>query len=216
MRNPNAVEPTISAVPVSLYRELCSELQEKNGEVNALTLKNQRLLDENQQLRQELQRLVQMVMHTHHQVSQIPSADSKAGLSEQFLEQFNVSASIENAPAKLNPAVSKNAPFKNAAPKNAAKPTAQSLSIPATSLQPSRRSVPVSAPVLTNPTPDREEWITGTHQPMAQRWLQQGSTMAQELRGWRLALVISLIILSAFGAGFLIVRPLLNQQAPRR
>jgi hypothetical protein len=207
MRNPNVVEPTISAVPVSLYRELCSELQEKNGEVNALTLKNQRILDENQQLRQELQRLVQMVMHTHHQVSQIPSADSKFDVSEQF----NPSPSIAPPLAALKPT-----PLKTATPKTAVKPTAQSLSTPAaSSLQPNRRMIPVPSASMS-PTTDREEWVTGTHQPMAQRLFQQGSTMAQELRGWRLALVISLIILSAFGAGFLIVRPLMNQPAPRR
>ncbi len=200
MRNPNAVEPTISAVPVSLYRELCSELQEKNGEVNALTLKNQRILDENQHLRQELQRLVQMVMHTHHQVSQIPSADSKFEASEQF----SPDPSVNNALSGLKPT-----PLKNALKPNAE----QFHSVPTNSLQPSRRMTSAS------PTPmpsDREEWLTGTHQPMAQRLFQQGSTMAQELRGWRLALVIGLIILSAFGAGFLIVRPLLNQQAPHR
>ncbi len=205
MRNPNAVEPTISAVPVSLYRELCSELQEKNGEVNALTLKNQRILDENQQLRQELQRLVQMVMHTHHQVSQIPSAESKFDGAEPF---------------NLDPALSA---LKRTALKPAAQPTAQSqtqsLSAKAAnSLQPSRRMVSATSQPTTAmmATPDREEWITGTHQPLAQRLFHQGSTIAQELRGWRLALIISLIILSAFGAGFLIVRPLLNQQAPRR
>ncbi len=222
MRNPNAVEPTISAVPISLYRELCSELQEKNGEVNALNLKNQRILDENQQLRQELQRLVQMVMHTHHQVSQIPSAESKFEVSEQF----NPDPAIENALARFKSthpknAASNSAASNSAAPNNAVKPTPQShssaIGTPAHSLQPSRRIVSTSqSQALMNPTPDREEWITGTHQPIAQRLFQQGSSMAQELRGWRLALIITLIILSAFGAGFLIVRPLMNQQTPRR
>jgi hypothetical protein len=176
MRNPNAVEPSISAVPVSLYRELCSELQEKNGEVNALTLKNQRILDENHQLRQELQRLVQMVMHTHHR-----------------------SATIEKALAAIKP---------------------NSKHIPTNNLQPRRSVAQPTSPTYTsqiqNPAPVREEWITGTHQPLAQRLFQQSATMAQDLRGWRLALIISLIILSAFGAGFLIVRPLLNQQSSNR
>jgi hypothetical protein len=207
MRNPNAVEPTISAVPVSLYRELCHELQAKNGEVNALQLKNQRILDENQQLRQELQRLVQMVMHTHHQVSRIPSADKR--LSEEILleEQFQpTSASrsdtIEKALSAIKPSGSSN------------------NLIAANNLQPRRPAAQAPSKSYTsqilNPPPVREEWITGTHQPLAQRLFQQSATLAQDLRGWRLALIISLIILSAFGAGFLIVRPLLNQQSSPR
>ncbi len=200
MRNPNAVEPTISAVPISLYRELCSELQEKNGEVNALTLKNQRILDENQQLRQELQRLVQMVMHTHHQISQIPSADRNlSGETFQPASTASRSDTIDKALAAIKPS---------------------SIHIPANNLQPRR---PIAQPPsatytnqILNPAPVREEWITGTHQPLAQRLFQQSATMAQDLRGWRLAIIVSLIILSAFGAGFLIVRPLLNQQSSHR
>jgi hypothetical protein len=200
MRNPNAVEPSISAVPVSLYRELCSELQEKNGEVNALTLKNQRILDENHQLRQELQRLVQMVMHTHHQVSQIPSANIHlSGETFQPTSTESRSATIEKALAAIKP---------------------NSKHIPTNNLQPRRSVAQPTSPTYTsqiqNPAPVREEWITGTHQPLAQRLFQQSATMAQDLRGWRLALIISLIILSAFGAGFLIVRPLLNQQSSNR
>jgi hypothetical protein len=200
MRNPNAVEPTISAVPISLYRELCSELQEKNGEVNALNLKNQRILDENQQLRQELQRLVQMVMQTHHQVSLIPSADRNLDPSEAL--------------PPVAPAIGSTAgrrPLKSAA-KTAVKPTAAHLP---NNLQPSRSAQPLVA-YSPETAIVREEWITGTHQPQPQNWFQQSATLAQELRGWRLALIISLIILSAFGAGFLIVRPLINNQTPRR
>jgi hypothetical protein len=206
MRNSNAVEPTISAVPISLYRELCSELQEKNGEVNALQLKNQRILDENQQLRQELQRLVQMVMQTHHQVSQIPSAESRSSVSDESEQSYPVypttPQALSSQEGTLNPKA----------------PTPQRIALkPTHSLQANRqRLAPVAKQGSPVQMPDREEWLTGTHQPLAQRLFQQGTTMAQELRGWRLALVISLIILSAFGAGFLIVRPLMNSHNSHR
>jgi hypothetical protein len=204
MRNSNAVEPTISAVPISLYRELCSELQEKNGEVNALQLKNQRILDENQQLRQELQRLVQMVMQTHHQVSQIPSAESRSSVNDESEQYYPV--------YPTTPQSSQEGTL------NLKAPTPQRTALkPAHSLQANPlRLAPVAKQGSPIQMPDREEWLTGTHQPLAQRLFQQGTTMAQELRGWRLALVISLIILSAFGAGFLIVRPLMNSQNSHR
>lgn len=205
MRNPNAVDSTISAVPISLYRELCSELQAKSGEIDALQLKNQRIVEENQQLRQELQRLVQMVMHTHQQISQIPTADSVPPTREQFHPK---------APS-MSPAQPARVVQSNLQSSQAVSPIAQAG---ATTVQPNRRVPSATAQLSKLPiqSSDREEWIAGTHQPLAQRLFQQSATMAQDLRGWRLALVIGLIILSAFGAGFLIVRPLINQQSSSR
>jgi len=206
MRNPNAVDSTISAVPISLYRELCSELQAKSGEIDALQLKNQRIVEENQQLRQELQRLVQMVMHTHQQISQIPTADSTNPPQEQFHPKAR----------SMSPAQPARVVQSNLQSSQAVSPIAQAGAT--TTVHPNRRVQSATAQLTKLPiqSSDREEWITGTHQPLAQRLFQQSATMAQELRGWRLALVIGLIILSAFGAGFLIVRPLINQQSSSR
>ncbi len=194
MRNPNSTENSapISAVPVSLYREICGELREKSGQVETLQLNNQRILQENRQLRQEIQRLVQMVMHTHHQVTQISAFQTEP---------------IANAPETFNPTSGLNHSTVPAVPPSATPPTTtlSSTQMPARSIAASTM-VPFST--ITNKP---EDWISGTHEPLAQRLFNQTSAITQDLRGWRLAIVISLIILSAFGAGFLIVRPLINQ-----
>jgi hypothetical protein len=194
MRNPNSTENSapISAVPVSLYREICGELREKSGQVETLQLSNQRILQENKQLRQEIQRLVQMVMHTHHQVTQI---------SEFQTEPTTNLAETSHPASDLNH-------FTPAVPPSATQPPTRQnrTQMPARSIAASTM-VPFSTPV----TYKREDWITGTQEPLVQRLFNQTSAITQDLRGWKLAMVISLIIVSAFGTGFLIVRPLISQ-----
>lgn len=186
MRNPNSAEssPPVSAVPVSLYREICDELRDKSGQVEILQLNNQRILQENQQLRQELQHLVQMVMQTHHQVTQIPEFQT---------EPTSVNSSTIPAVQPL------------------AQLSAQPSSVSQTQM-PARSTIAASTMVSFSTTTNKpQDWITGIQEPLVQRLFNQTSAITQDLRGWRLAIVISLVILSAFGAGFLIVRPLINQ-----
>lgn len=191
MRNSNSTETSapISAVPVSLYREICGELRDKSGQVETLQLNNQRILQENQQLRQELQRLVQMVMHTHHQVSQI--SEFQTAPTGTGTETFHPASGLKRST--------------DAVP----------LTDPSTTHQtqmPARTPIAASTMVpFSTMTSKPEDWITGTQEPLAQRLFNQTSAITQDLRGWKLALVISLIILSAFGAGFLVVRPLISQ-----
>jgi len=193
MRNPNSTENSvpISAVPVSLYREICGELREKSGQVETLQLNNQRILQENQQLRQEIQRLVQMVMHTHHQVTQISEFQTEP--TSNAAETFHPVSDLKHS----TPAV----------PPSATQPTTRQnrTQMPARSIVAS-----TMVPFSLSATHKREDWITG-QEPLAQRLFNQTSAITQDLRGWKLAMVISLIILSAFGAGFLIVRPLISQ-----
>ena len=193
MRDPNSTENSapISAVPVSLYREICGELREKSGQVETLQLNNQRIVQENQQLRQEIQRLVQMVMHTHHQVTQI--SEFQTELTPNGTEKFYPQSGLNHSTV---PAV----------PPSATPPTTFSpTQMPARTIAAST-TVPFAPPA----TYKRKDWITGTQEPPPQRLFNQTIAITQDLRGWRLAMVISLIILSAFGAGFLIVRPLIS------
>lgn len=197
MRNPNSAEISgpISAVPVSLYREICGELREKSGQVETLQLNNQRILQENQHLRQELQRLVQMVMHTHHQVTQI--SEFQIEPTANGTETFHPGSGLKGSTI---PAV-----------QPSAQPSAQPPTVFRRTPMPARTAIAASTMVpFSTATNKPQDWITGTQEPLAQRLFNQTSAITQNLRGWRLALVISLIILSAFGAGFLIVRPLIS------
>lgn len=198
MRNLNSAESSapISAVPISLYREICGELREKSGQVETLQLNNQRILQENQQLRQELQRLVQMVMHTHHQVTQI--SEFKPEPTANGTETFHPVSGLKHSTVPdVQPS---------------AQPSAQPPSVLSRTQMPARTAIAASTMVpFSTTTNNPQDWITGTQEPLAQRLFNQTSAITQDLRGWKLAIMISLIILSAFGAGFLIVRPLIGQ-----
>jgi hypothetical protein len=197
MRNPNSAESSgpISAVPVSLYREICDELREKSGQVETLQLNNQRILQENQQLRQEIQRLVQMVMHTHHQVTQISEFQTEP--TANGTETFHPRSGLKRSTV---PAVQ---PY--------AQPSPQRPTVLSRTQMPARTAIAASTMVPFSTTNNPQDWITGTQEPFAQRLFNQTSAITKDLRGWKLAIVISLIILSAFGAGFLVVRPLIGQ-----
>lgn len=49
-------------------------------------------------------------------------------------------------------------------------------------------------------------------EPLTTRLLNQTHTFTQDLQGWKMAVVMGLIVLSAFGAGFLIMRPFMAKQ----
>lgn len=199
MRNSNSAEPSgpISAVPISLYREICGELREKSGQVETLQLHNQRILQENQHLRQELQRLVQMVMHTHHQVTQI--SEFKIEPTANGTETFHPGSGLKGSTIPAVP------------------PSAQPSTVFRQTPIPARTTIAASTMVpFSTATTNPQDWITGTQAPLAQRLLNQTSAITQNLRGWRLAIIISLIILSAFGAGFLIVRPLMSHSPSKQ
>ncbi len=201
MRNSNSTELSgpISAVPVSLYREICGELREKSGQVETLQLHNQRILQENQHLRQELQRLVQMVMHTHHQVTQI--SEFKIEPTANGTETFHPGPGLKGSTILAVP------PSAQSSTQSSAQPPTVFRQTP----MPARTAIAVSTMVpFSTATNNPQDWITGTQAPLAQRLFNQTSAITQNLRGWRLAIIISLIVLSAFGAGFLIVRPLMS------
>ena len=186
MRNSNAVESTspLSSVPISLHRELCDELRQKTQELEVAHHKNQRLVAQNQQLRQELQRLVQQVMQTQQAVTQLTTDFPSQEVSSQ---EVSSQATI-------------------------ALPVDASIDAPATTLR-------IASSVPTAPLPARRQAVQSVHDhsrpsndPLTTRLWNQTNVFTQELQGWKMAIVMGLIVLSAFGAGFLIMRPFMARQ----
>ena len=196
MRNSNAVESTspLSSVPISLYRELCDELRQKTQELEVADHKNQRLVAQNQQLRQELQRLVQQVMQTQQAVTQLTTDFP----SQEFPSQAPIALSVEPSTTL---------------------PTASPIS---TALLPARRQAirsvqdhsrpPNATPSAVPSSVIAETSIHADSDPLTTRLWNQTNVFTQELQGWRMAIVMGLIVLSAFGAGFLIMRPFMARQ----
>lgn len=170
--NPNTYAPS---VPISVYRELAAELQTVQSQVDFFKTQNQQLVKQNQQLRIEIERVVQSSLQLR-QVADTFQPSSWTGASEAIAPEPEIS--VEPVQLITKP----HAPRRNPAPKN--------------------------EPVV-DPAINAEELFT--HQEsQPQRLPKPEST--RDLSGWWLAGIIFLIMVTAFGAGFAIVSPLLPKR----
>ena len=166
MRNAKASGPATAAtvyapsVPISLYREVSAELQSAQATMTALKKQNQQLLHQNQQLRQEIDRVILSVAQMRQSVVNLPAIN---------LELPTEVPHIEVMPA----------------------------------------SVPLTHNFKENalPSPLVSDDLMIEQAPLRRKV--QMEKAPTEQNGWWLGLVILLIVITAFGTGFLIVRPLL-------
>ncbi|MDZ8056169.1 MAG: hypothetical protein RMX68_033270 [Aulosira sp. ZfuVER01] len=181
------------SVPLSVYRELATELQTAQAKLDALTAKNQQLTQENQLLRQEMTKLIQSCLRL------------------QKLVDF--------------PATPSNTPS-GPAPRTA--PDAKSASQPATEARP-RQQVSRPRPPAVSEVPSNKSRRSPASMPVTeimspipqpvfieeQEVRSYGATESEpkEVSGWWLVITILLIMLAAFSAGYLVVRPLFEHQS---
>lgn len=158
---PNRYSP---AVPISIYRQVASELQSTQTVLEAIKTQNQQLTEQNQQLRLEIERVVQSALQLR-QVADNHTPHAAASTSEP-----------DRSDVELH-----------------------FVSAPATRTKPSE---PISAPEQPTPPKPVVEQESQSRRP-------QATDRSQEVGGWWLVLIILLIVVTAFGTGFLIVRPLL-------
>ena len=155
--------PHAPSVPISLYREVATELKAAQSKVETLTVHNQQLMQQNQQLRVEIERVVQSALQLRQ------TADA-------------------HLPA--NPSPSSHLP---------AAPALQGLEL---HFQPPAAVAVSSEPEPSAPKSLFTEQEGKLRQPAAKE-------RSAEMSNWWLAIVICFIIITAFGTGFFIVRPLL-------
>lgn len=169
------------SVPLSVYRDLAAELQAAQSVVDSLSAKNHLLNQENQLLRQEITKAVNSVM----QLQQLLSATTTNSYNPQGYPTAN----------NQQPSVQ---PQQNPKPQ----PRKQRTAAP--------KKIKVNRAPQPQPTPE--------YFPMAEsvyieeeevRYYPYSHTQKAEGNGWMLLIAILLIVLTAFGAGYLIVRPLL-------
>lgn len=160
------------SVPISLYREVVTELQTAQGRVKTLQTDNQQLMQQNQQLRLEIERVVQSSLRLRQVADGYPNDSAIAPIDPTLT---NLEAIFDLPPATIiqssrqKPAKPKTSPLPELEPSGDKRLTEQEPQL--------RHSAP----------PDK----------------------SSEISAWWLALVICTIIVTAFGTGFLIVRPLL-------
>ena len=180
---PTAIHTYSPSVPLSVYRELAAKLQVAEAKLDSLNAQNQQLAKQNQQLRQEIEKAVQSVFHLQHVV------DSVGTVSQKYA--YHPTADLSNDLRRLGSASSQ---------------TYQS------SRPPSGIAVKGRSAFQTREAGSASSEKVFTEQEEGQYRRRSQPKSASEISGWWLAIAILLIMLTAFGAGYLIVRPLLQSR----
>ncbi|MEQ8540151.1 MAG: hypothetical protein RIB93_22195 [Coleofasciculus sp. D1-CHI-01] len=169
------------SVPISVYRELAAELQAAQAMLDSLNGQNKQLVKQNQKLRQEVEKVLQSSQHLQQVVDSLtPVTGVEMPRRQSIPSESHPMPSIPKSPKS---------------PKSA--PSRVGVEVPL----PHPRLDPLSSPY-------RESFVIEQEDSRSRRT--SASESHREVNGWFLVLAIVLIVLSAFGAGFLIVRPLLN------
>jgi hypothetical protein len=174
--NPTPGNNPSPSVPISLYREVTSELQSTKATVDSLKTHNQQLVEQNQQLRVEIERVVQTALHLR-----------------QVADSYKL---INPRPVVEAPGSNLELHFDPAPAKPLAKAPAKAQAVP--------QYKPPKAEPAESAAPER----LFTEQESQPRRSTQAEK-SPELSGWWLALIIFMIVVTAFGMGFVVLSSLL-------
>ena len=173
------------AVPLSVYRELAAELQATQTMLDSLNAQNRQLRKSNQHMQLELDQIIESA-----QKMQQISAPAHQATQQQVAQELQAQPKGQHKPRGGR---SKSA--------RSGRPT-QALSSHSPAPQPpvSDREVAVQAlnKMLTKREPHSRPKLSGDR---------------GELSTWWLMAMVLFIIITAFGTGFMLVRPLLNGAA---
>ncbi|NJL86727.1 MAG: hypothetical protein HC886_13325 [Leptolyngbyaceae cyanobacterium SM1_1_3] len=195
------------SVPISVYRELAAELQATKAVIDTLRTRNEQLVRQNQQLQQEVHQFVQATL----QLGQFAGvAPSPLGLSEVFSGVVSKSTPAplqEQRSQPVQPPESPQSALLKAQPKAAPKASSKPS-------QPASKERPIKSPLpaALQPFKQRSSEKLYTEQPARPPATGNLESSPRELSGLWLAISIIFIVTTAFGAGFLIMKPLLNQR----
>jgi len=178
------------SVPLYVYRELAAELEATQAKLDALTAKNQQLAQENQFLRQEITKVLQSVSHL-----------------QKLVDFRNPDSKDNHYPPHIVTGEGKNI---NKQPKKEARPRPQS-SRPRPPEAPKAKRRPDFAVPIVEVSSHIPETIFIEEQ--AVNYYPSMEAKKKEMNAWGLVITIVLVMLTAFGAGYLIVRPLFANQS---
>ncbi|MEG5161145.1 hypothetical protein QUB37_11945 [Microcoleus sp. AT3-A2] len=185
--NSNSYSPS---VPISLYREVTAELQAAQAMVDSLKTHNQQLVQQNEQLRREVETVVQVSQQLQQVVNSAQSV-TQTGMPQMPSVKFNFSVQPPPPP----PAISQT---NSAIPQP---PQTVAFPFPLPEPEPTAASMP-------QPLPEK----LFTEVPETPYRVRSQIKKTSDLSGLWLAIAIFLIVIAAFGAGYLVVRPLLMKK----
>ncbi|UKP00397.1 hypothetical protein [Nostoc sp. UHCC 0870] len=181
-----------TSVPLYVYRELAAELKATQSQLDVLTAKNQQLVQENQLLRHEITQVVKSFIHL------------------QKLVDYRTTPNFTSIP-NSHPEVS-NIPSNHQSPETKPRPQGKRSRQPVVPEASSSKSRQTNFAVpVVEISPPMPETVLIEEQEVG--YYPASESKAKEINGWWLAISIVFIMLTAFGAGYLIVRPLFEQQS---
>lgn len=190
------------SVPLSVYRELADELKSAQIQIDALTSKNHKLVQENQLLRQEITKVVESLLHLQKLVDVPTPPATKPSDRPAPTAEAKTAAATKQPPAKeARPRQQVARPLPTAKPEVTTKKGAKGAKGDRTHV-----AVPV-----TEMLPSMPETILIEEQEV--RYYGPTESEPKEISGWWLAISILLIMLTAFSAGYLVVRPFFEHQS---
>lgn len=172
------------SVPMYVYREIVEQLQATQAQLSAIQTNNQQLAYHNQKLQQE----VEILMQSAYKVQQLAHQEIITPQTEKVRKKQ--SNSHHRSQVRLYPhnqQASRNSHISHSHQTNKVKPIWQAKSLHSAVKEP--------------------QIVTVKYAPQHSSKQQKSS---QEMNGWFLAIAIMIIVMTAFTSGFLLVRPLLN------
>lgn len=187
---------------MSVFREVSTDLRGTQNELTSLKRQNQALLQQNQYLKLEMQRVAEQTQEVVNGFVDVenPVELLNRSMAESIVVEKTLEPDYESHWNAFEPPLPQ-VPVRMAMPR-----------IKVNRPQTVRQSQSMSE-ALSQPQP-----LLGFLQEARARltFPEQSSSMARELSGWKLTMLMVLIVLSAFGAGFLIVRPLMSNSHQQR
>lgn len=212
MQNTTLPDPNSSAnsnnyspsVPISLYREVTAELQSAQALLDSLKTHNQQLVQQNQQLRREVETVVQASIYLQQAVNSAQSV-SQTGMPQMTpVKKFNLTVESPRL-ASLPFPTDYSVPNVTSPPNPAPPPPTLTLPLPIAAGEP-------TAPSLDEKLPDKLPEKLFTEVPETPYRFRTQPKNTSDLSGLWLAIAIFLIVIAAFGAGYVVVRPLLMKK----
>ena len=206
------------SVPLYVYRELTAELQAVQSKLDVVTSHNQKLAQENQQLRQEITKVIQSCLELQKLVdTSAPSSPTPHPPNHEvkYQPQYIPSNNIETKPQ------SQPTPRNHNEGKYTNKPTVTSASPRQQTHRPRPKAV-IKAKPPQNIHHDSAAHIIDMNLPVTEtvfieeqevHYYPHPKSQTKGLNGWWLVITIVLIMVTGFAAGYLIVRPLFQNQS---
>ena len=174
---PTAANKYSASVPISVYRELAAELQAAQTTIGSLKSQNQKLVKQNQQLQQQVNKVIQSAQYL-----------------QEIVGSFSTPSQVDVPRQKpVTPPEHRHTP-----PPATSRPVASTPDV----------EFPSSFQDPEPESPYSETVVIEQEAPRPRRT--SHSEVLSDINGWMLLVAILLIVLTAFGTGFLIVRPLLS------